>query len=289
MNSILITGVSAGIGQAVAQRFLQLGWHVFGSVRHLKDASIFSDKYPSQFTPLVFDLTDQAAIEAAKTIVTDKLQNTPLTVLINNAGVAVAGPLLHLPISEFVTQQDINVVGLLRVTQTFAPLLKGDTKAGIKPGRIINISSLSGLISRPFMGAYSASKHAVEAISDSLRRELMIYGIDVITIEPGTIKTLIWTKAKSEKPRFQDTDYAPMFKNLNNQLERMEAEAIAVEKVVKVIEKAILTSKPKTRYLIAARQWFIWFVITFLSDRAIDNLFYKRIKALAENKTVDYK
>lgn len=289
MKSILITGVSAGIGQAVTQRFLNLGWHVFGSVRKPEDAAIFSDKYPSQFTTLVFDLIDDAAIAAAIPVVKEKLGGNNLTCLMNNAGVAVPGPLMHLPIDVFIKQQDINVVGLLRVTQAFAPLLKADSNKRQTPGRIINISSLSGLISRPFMGAYSASKHAVEAISDSLRRELMIYGIDVITLEPGTIKTLIWSKAKSEEPRFQDTDYAPIFKNLNNQLERMEAEAIHVDKVVKVIEKAILSPKPKTRYLIAARQWFIWFVITFLSDRTIDNMFYKRIKALAENKTVDYK
>lgn len=286
---ILITGVSAGIGKATAQHFLQQGWHVWGSVRNVADAADFEKNYPESFTTLVFDLTDDAAIAEAKKQVVGTLGETGLHALINNAGIALPGPLLHLPIADFINQQNINVVGILRVTQAFAPMLKAEAATGKKPGRVVNISSLSGLISRPFMGAYSASKHALESITDTLRRELMLYAIDVIAIEPGNAKTEILAKAKSEKPTYQDTDYAPMLRNLNQQLDRMQAEAIPVEKVVAAIHQAIFSATPKTRYLVAAKKHFIWFVINFLSDRKLDKMFYKSLKDLAANKTVTHK
>jgi NAD(P)-dependent dehydrogenase (short-subunit alcohol dehydrogenase family) len=144
------------------------------------------------------DVTDKQAVEQAAARVSAGLGSATLTGLVNNAGVAVPGALLHLPLEEYRRQLEVNLVPQLSVTQTFAPLLGADTKRKGQPGRIVNISSTAGKIGLPFLGAYVASKHALEGMSESLRRELMIYGIDVIVIVPGSVVTAIWDKGEAE-------------------------------------------------------------------------------------------
>lgn len=160
------------------------------------------------FTPLLFDVTDAPAIQAAVEQVRTALgEEDNLVGLVNNAGVAVAGPLMHLPVAELRQQFEVNLFGLVAVTQAFLPLLGARPDTTVMPGRIINLSSVSGRIAYPFMGPYAASKHALEGLSDSLRHEL-IYGIDVILIEPGSVRTPIWDKAEQlDINRYANTDY----------------------------------------------------------------------------------
>ena len=289
MKNILITGVSSGIGLATAQKFLNSNFRVFGSVRKKADATDLKQKLGENFIPLIFDVNNAQDISDAKTTVIEMIGEQGLDCLINNAGIAVTGPILHIPIEEFHDQLEINVIGTLRVIQEFTPLLKGNEETGKQPGRIINISSLSGLIARPLMGPYSASKFALEAMSDALRRELMIYGIKVILIEPGPIKTPIWKKAAEFKNHYLDTDYANIISHLNRQIKQIEHSALPVDKVVELIYKTVFSRHPKARYRMAPNPFLIWLVVNVFGDKMLDKMFYKQISKLAKNKVFNYK
>src|SRR5690606_21827980 len=186
MKSILITGVSSGIGWSTAKLFLSKGYLVFGSVRKLVDAERLKAELGANFYPLIFDVADLKAIQAAFLHVKRILGDKALDCLVNNAGVSVNGPMAYIALEEFSEQLDINVLGLVRVTQTFLPLLGFNND--LPKGKIVNISSGAGRVTRPFMAPYAASKHAVEAVSDGLRRELLDFGIGVTIIEPGPIQ-----------------------------------------------------------------------------------------------------
>ena len=178
--SVVVTGVSSGIGLGIAESLVAEGVRVFGSVRKREDANRLEQHFGARFVPLTFDVTDLSAVKAASRQVRDALGGEPLLGLVNNAGVGTAGPLLHVPLDEVRRQIEVNLIGSLSVIQQFAPLLCARTKS--RAGRIVNIGSTAGRIGIPFMGAYSASKHAMEGLSESLRRELLLYGIDVITV-----------------------------------------------------------------------------------------------------------
>lgn len=278
MKNVLITGVSSGIGFACALRFLREGHRVFGSVRKPDDALELQDKFSDNFIPLLFDVTDQQAIDAAARQVRESLGDEGIHYLINNAGVSVNGPMLHVPIEELQFQFDVNVMGLMRVTQAFAELLKKAAGRSDDTVKIINISSAAGKFTRPFMGPYAASKHAVEAISDALRRELMRYGIDVVVIEPGPIKTDIWAKARNEEVKYQDTDYAKLFRPEAKEqgIKAMEGIAIPVERVSDLVYEASMSSKAKTRYLITPKKLMFKLAMYIFPDRKLDRLFQKQ-------------
>jgi NAD(P)-dependent dehydrogenase (short-subunit alcohol dehydrogenase family) len=209
MQSVVITGASTGIGWASAKLLLDRGFRVFGSVRKQADAERLSREFGANFTPLLFDVTDAAAVLSAARLVGDALNGETLAGLVNNAGIAVAGPLLELSPDEFRRQMEVNVIGPIIVMQAFAPLLGADPSLRGKKGRIVMISSLAGRNGNPFTSAYSASKHALEGLSESLRRELMLFGIDVIIIiAPGAVKTPIWSKAEEiDIASYQDSPY----------------------------------------------------------------------------------
>ncbi len=172
MRSVVVTGVSTGIGHATATALVKNGFRVFGSVRKIKDAERLCRELGDRFIPLLFDVTDEAAVRAGAALVEEELNGYTLEGLVNNAGIAIAGPLSHLPIDEYRMQMDVNLVGPLIVTQAFLPLLGLDAKRQGKPGRIVNISSLAGRIGLPFLGPYSVSKHGMEGFSESLRETL---------------------------------------------------------------------------------------------------------------------
>lgn len=210
MKSVVVTGASTGIGWGCVKVLTGKGFHVFGSVRKQADAARLSMEFGAAFTPLLFDVTDETAVKEGAKIVAARLNGQTLAGLVNNAGIAVSGPLLHIEPSELAFQLEVNVVGQLIVTQAFAPLL--GAAPGVKaarPGRICMMSSVGGKVAHPFVGPYSASKFALEGLSESLRRELMIYGVDVILIAPGAVATPIWDKADSvDIARFANTPYA---------------------------------------------------------------------------------
>ncbi len=195
MRSVVITGASTGIGWASAKMLLDRGFRVFGSVRKQADADRLRSEFGANFTPLIFDVTDEAAVLAAAREVRTALNGETLAGLVNNAGIAVSGPVLELAADEFRRQMEVNFIGPIIATQAFGPLLGSDPALKGAKGRIVMISSVAGKNGNPMTSAYSASKHAIEGLSESLRRELMLFGIDVIIIAPGAVKTPIWSKA----------------------------------------------------------------------------------------------
>src|ERR1700704_6232964 len=196
MQSVVITGASTGIGWATAKLLLDRGFRVFGSVRKQADADRLKGEFGPNFTPLLFDVTDEAAVLAAAREVRAALNGETLSGLVNNAGVAVAGPVLELAADEFRRQMDVNVVGPIITTQAFGPLLGSDPSLKGPKGRIVMISSVAGRNGNPLMSAYSASKHAIEGLSESLRREMMLFGIDLIFSARAAGKTRIWSKPR---------------------------------------------------------------------------------------------
>src|ERR1700729_3653114 len=195
MQSVVITGASTGIGFAAAKLLLARGFRVFGSVRKQADADRLTSEFGANFIPLVFDVTDEAAVLAAAREVRAALNGETLTGLVNNAGIAVAGPLLEISADQFRRQMEVNVIGPVIATQAFGPLLGSDPSLKGPKGRIVMISSVAGKNGNPLTAPYTASKHAIEGLSESLRREMMLFGIDVIIVAPGAVKTPIWSKA----------------------------------------------------------------------------------------------
>lgn len=277
MKNILITGVSTGIGRATAAEFLRRGYQVFGSVRRNSSAERLQAEFGAPFTPLLFDVTDHDAIGRAEAQVSSIVGDDGLAALINNAGIVIPGPLMYMPLEDFRAQFEVNLLGVLDVTQQFLPLLGARKDAPFPPGRVINISSVSGRIAYPFMGGYAASKHGLEALSDALRRELMLHGVDVILIEPGTTRTPIKEKFEFHIQQYRGTGYGRMVAGLERQLKKREQNGLPVEKVVKVILQAVESKRPKTRYTVPRKRLTGWLIPRLLPDRWLDRLTARRL------------
>lgn len=277
MQYIVITGVSSGIGYDAARYLIERGYHVFGSVRKQADAERVQGELGKQFTPLLFDVTDEVGVQTAVSQMKSILGSQGLTALVNNAGISTPGPLMHLPIDDLRQQLEINVVSVLNITQALLPLLGAQKNSSISAGRIINISSVSGKIAYPFMGAYAASKHALEAMSDSLRRELMLYGIDVILIQPGTVKTPIINKFDAQIRKFSQTDYAPILAQMAKSVVDRKQSALPVAQISRTIYKAISSPRPKTRYPVPRRWVTGWLLPRWLPDRWMDKMAARKL------------
>ena len=277
MKYILITGASTGIGYSAVEHLIGAGYKVFGSVRKQSDADSLESTFGENFIPLIFDVRDEDAISDAVKLVESKLgSNGELVSIVNNSGIALGGPIQYLPTDIYRKQFEVNLFGVVNVTRAFLKLL-GAYKGSIHQGRIVMISSVSGKRSYPFVSPYTASKHALEAFSDSLRREMMLYGIEVVIIEPGPIKTPIWDKAPSVQDNpFLGTDYEPALKKFYGQMvTKGKVEGLPVEKVGKLIERVITIKKPKTRYVITGRKWLDFILPGILPDRWLDKVFAK--------------
>ncbi len=281
MHSVVITGVSTGIGHASAQILLDKGFHVFGSVRNTADAQRLGREFGTAFTPLLFDITDEAAVQAAAGQVREALGGATLAGLVNNAGAAVAGPLLELPVAEFRRQLEINLVGTYIVTQAFAPLLGADTSLRGDPGRIVNISSMAGVRALPFLGPYSASKFGLEGYSESLRRELLLYGIDVIIIGPGPVRTPIWDKAESiDTSPFQHSPYAPLLEKFSQYFVEQGRNGYPAELIGDLVHQALTLRKPKTRYAAVKGRLLEKLMMNIASKRMLDRIIGKSVGLL---------
>lgn len=277
-RAVVVTGASTGIGFASARVLLARGVHVFGSVRRAADGSRLRVELGDGFTPLVFDVTDEAAVHAAVPIVADRLEGTRLWGLVNNAGIAVGGPLIYQPLDEIRRHLEINVLGAIAAVQAFAPLLGTDRTRQGQPGRIVNISSVAGRISAPFLGAYAASKHALEGMSHSLRRELMLFGIDVIIVNPGSIATPIWDKAEAtDASRYADTEYAPLASRFLTMALRTGRGGLPADAVGEVVWKALSARRPRVSYPVVPRHLLNWTLPLALPARVIDRLIAKRL------------
>ncbi|WP_398473246.1 SDR family oxidoreductase [Tardiphaga sp.] len=272
MRSVVITGVSTGIGHATAGHLLASGFRVFGSVREPADAERLQAKFGAHFTPLLFDVTDEAAVRGAADQVRAALNGEMLAGLVNNAGVVVPGALLDLDVSEFRTQIDINVLGPVIATKAFLPLLGTDTSLKGTPGRIVMMSSVSGQFGNPLLSPYSTSKFALEGLSESLRRELMLFGIDVITIAPGPVRTPIWDKAEAlDIKRFANSPYLPALTRLRGMLAQMSSKGLPPERIAALVHRAVTDAKPGAR-VIASPEPVQTFIAGLLPRRWADRI-----------------
>ena len=275
---VVVTGASTGIGLATARVLVSRGVHVFGSVRRESDGDRLRAELGPSFTPLLFDVTDAAAIRAAVPVVADALAGRMLWGLVNNAGIAVGGPLIYQPLDEIRRHLEVNVLGAIAAVQAFAPLLGTDRARTGKPGRIVNISSVAGRISAPFLGAYAASKRALEGMSHSLRRELMVFGIDVIIINPGSVVTPIWDKAEvADGSRYANTEYAPLLSRFLSAALRGGRSGLPPEAVAEAVWTALSVERPRTFYPVVPRRLLNWTIPLALPGRLIDRLIAKRL------------
>jgi NAD(P)-dependent dehydrogenase (short-subunit alcohol dehydrogenase family) len=272
---ILITGVSTGIGRDALRLLHHKGYYIYGSVRKTEEAEALSKEYPERFTPLVFDVQDHNAVSKAAKVVFDNCSR--LYGLINNAGVAIPGPMQYVSEESFERQMDINVKAVRRITNLFLPLLGASKDFKGSPGRIINISSVSGLFSAPFNGPYSVSKHALESMTDVYRRELRRYGIKVIAIEPGPIKTNIWQKNLNSLEEFRKTDYYDVLQNANKMIENAEESAYPVAKISRLIFKCLTLKNPRTRYIVHKNKLLFKLMAFYLPDKLVDWFIHKTL------------
>jgi NAD(P)-dependent dehydrogenase (short-subunit alcohol dehydrogenase family) len=203
--------------------------------------------------------------------------------LVNNAGVALPGPALLQPEAEMARVMDINFMGTVRTVQAFGGLLGADPSLAGPKGRIVNITSVSGKFGYPFTAAYVASKHAVEGFSESIRRELMLDGIDVIVVGPGAVKTPIWDKGTAnDLARYADSRYAKPIEKLTESLKAMDAEGLEAVEVARVVETALSVAKPKVRYAPVPNSLINWWLPTLLPKRMIDGVVAKNLGLLAD-------
>src|SRR5690349_3268517 len=273
MQNVVVTGVSTGIGWGMTRILIQHGFRVFGSVRKPEDAERLSNEFGELFVPLIFDVTDEAAVVAAAREVRAQLKGETLFGLVNNAGIAAPGPLIYLPTDEFRYQLEVNLVGILIVTKAFAPLLGVDRSLRGRPGRIINISSVSGKSASPFVGAYSTSKHGLEGFSESLRRELILYGIDVIIVGPGPIATPIWDKAQEANlSQYANTDYVEPARRAQEYMVRNGKKGLPPERVGEVVLQALTLPNPRVRYAVVGRDSLQRFLQRLLPKRLVDRI-----------------
>jgi len=277
MQSVVITGASTGIGWATAKLLLTRGFRVFGSVRKPADADRLRGEFGANFTPLLFDVTDDAAVLAAAREVRAALAGETLAGLVNNAGIAVAGPVLELPIDQFRLQMEVNVIGPIISTQAFGPLLGSDPSLKGRKGRIVMISSVAGKNGNPLASAYSASKHAIEGLSESLRREMMLFGIDVIIIAPGAVKTPIWSKADEvDISPYRNSPFFPALEKIRKFMAQLSETGLPAEKIAEVIATALTSAAPKVRYQISPDP-MRHLMMAALPKRMIDRVIAKRL------------
>ena len=277
MQSVVITGASTGIGWATAKLLLQRGFRVFGSVRKPADADRLRAEFGANFTPLLFDVTNEAAVLAAAREVRAALGGETLFGLVNNAGVAVAGPVLELAADEFRRQMDVNVIGPIISTQAFGPLLGSDPSLKGPRGRIVMISSVAGKNGNPLTAAYSASKHAIEGLSESLRREMMLFGIDVIVIAPGAVKTPIWSKAEEvDISVYRNSPFFPALERIRKFMLQLGETGLPAEKIAEAIAEALTSASPKVRYRITPDP-MRHLMTAVLPKRMVDRIIAKRL------------
>jgi NAD(P)-dependent dehydrogenase (short-subunit alcohol dehydrogenase family) len=269
MAGVVITGASTGIGEATARRLAREGFTVFAGVRKPADAERL---HGARIVPLMLDVTDAGAIAAAAGEVKRQLAGDRLAGLVNNAGIVVASPLETLDLDELRRQLEINSVAPVAVAQAFLPQLRASK------GRIVNMSSIGGRVAQPFLGAYVMSKFALEAMTDALRRELLPWGIDVIAIEPGTIKTPLWDKGMDEGDRTLAALgeegralYGERLERLRGFIPKVVARGAPPEKVADVVHRALTARRPRTRYLVGDA-WVQAAASAVLSARWLDRV-----------------
>ncbi len=272
-RAVVITGASTGIGAACTIHLDRLGYRVFAGVRKTVDGLALQKDCSDRLVPIELDVTDLSTIQKAHALVSKRTEGNGLFGLVNNAGIAVVGPMEAIPLADLRQQLEVNVIGQVAVTQRFLPLIRQAR------GRIINMGSIAGLTTMPLMGPYSASKFALEAITDALRLEVQQWGIHVSIIEPGAIATPIWNKSTVDAAEREAgieegirSLYKPIVAAVRKVVEEASKRAISSDAVAKVVEDALTASIPRTRYLVGTDAKLRAFTRKLLSDRASDRV-----------------
>ena len=269
-GTVVITGASTGIGRATALRLAEGGFEVLAGVRREADGeALAGDAATGTTVPVVVDVTDRAQVAALG----ERMTGKPLAGLVNNAGITINGPLEFIGLDELRHQLEVNLVGQLAVTQALLEPLRAAR------GRIVNVSSIGGRFASPFIGPYVASKFALEGMSDSLRRELRPFGIDVAVIEPGSIATEVWDKGQRDgaalvdgmSPRAREL-YGKRLRSGLKLANRTAGRAIPPDRVAGAIEHALTASRPRTRYVVGADARVQLLLQRALPDRWLDRL-----------------
>ena len=264
----LVTGASSGIGEACAKHLAGLGFNVFAGVRKDADGERIAG---DRIEPVIIDVADDASVASAAEKIGGAVGNRGLAGLVNNAGIAVAGPLEFIDIAEFQKQLDVNVTGVLRTTQAMLPMLR------LARGRIVNISSIGGRVAVPLVGPYAASKFALEGMSDSLRRELRPWGMHVALIEPGAVATPIWDKGvdqakelERDAPPEVRERYGEIVDAVRKESEKNRTEGVPPQEVAEAVAHALTAAKPKTRYLVGRDAKTRGPIAKLMPDRMMD-------------------
>ncbi|MEZ5937014.1 MAG: SDR family NAD(P)-dependent oxidoreductase [Hyphomonadaceae bacterium] len=276
-KTVFVTGVSSGIGWGAVKVLSGKGWRVFGSVRKAEDGERLKAEFGEAFTPVVFDVTDEAAVRAGADQVRALLGGRKLGGLVNNAGVALGGPAIYMDVDVFRKQLEVNLVGVLIATQAFAPLLGADPALEGPPGRIVNIGSVGGRSAFPFMLPYHTSKFGLEGFTDSLRRELMIFGIDATLVAPGSVATRIWGKAEQEDwSHYDDTAYRGPLKRMMGAIKGTAAKGVAPERIGEAIATQLSSANPKT-YVRITSEPLRFLATTRLPARMVDRIVARQL------------
>jgi NAD(P)-dependent dehydrogenase (short-subunit alcohol dehydrogenase family) len=273
MRAVVITGASGGIGRACALRLARNGFRVFAGYRKEADAVSLADEVTGQLEMLPIDVTDADQIASASSAVTDAVGAGGLWGLVNNAGVAVPGPVESLPIDDLRRQLEVNLVGQVAVTQALLPSLRRAR------GRVLNMTSVGGRVGTPFMGAYHASKFGLEGMSDALRRELAGVGVDVCAIEPGSIATAIWDRGREHAdgviagmPAAAREAYGDDLRAALDAATRTGERGMEPDRAARIVERALTVRRPRPRYVVGADARAMIVAQAVLPTRAFDRL-----------------
>jgi NAD(P)-dependent dehydrogenase (short-subunit alcohol dehydrogenase family) len=271
-KDVVVTGVSTGIGYATTKVLISNGFRVFGSVRKQADADRLQKRFGGDFVPLIMDISDADAVHQAALRVGSMIGDRNLIGLVNNAGIVVGGPLLYMRPSEYRRQVEVNMISPLVVIQAFAPFLGTDKKRQGPAGRIVNMSSSTAKVVIPLLGAYSSSKSGLEGMSDALRRELMLFGIDLVIIEPGTVNTEMYDKGEKEDlSEFKQTEYWGAIQNFQKFIvTEARTNGLPPQRLGEAVHLALTTPKPKARYVVVPQCFKNWTVPRLLPTRMLD-------------------
>jgi NAD(P)-dependent dehydrogenase (short-subunit alcohol dehydrogenase family) len=272
-GAVLITGASTGIGKACALHLDGLGYQVFAGVRRAVDQERLLSNASPRLEPIFLDVIQEQSILAAVERLTEEVGDSGLVGLVNNAGIAVAAPLEFIPIDDLRRQIEVNAIGQITVTQAFLPLVRSGK------GRVIFISSISGLTATPFLGPYAASKFAMEALADSLRRELLPWGIKVSIVQPGRIETPIWEKSLAAADDMLENlppkaweYYGAMMTKIKEGVSKRQGQGTPVDVVAQTVYNALTSPRPKTRYLVGWDAKAVALVVKLVPDWVLDKL-----------------
>ena len=272
-TAVVVTGASTGIGRATALHLDSIGLRVFAGVRRDEDGEALRAEAGSRLTPLRLDVTDEQEVRRAAQVVGDAVRDSRLAGIVNNAGIAVSGPIEFVPLEQWRRQFEINLFGVVAMVQAFMPLLRENR------GRIVTTGSLGGRLAQPMVAPYCGSKHALEALHDALRIELLPWGIKASLVQPGAVKTPIWNKGLEAG--------AEMLRDAPRQLRDLYGAAIeiatkmavhenetGVEPIVvaRAVEHALLSPRPRARYPVGRQARLMIPLTRFMPDRLKDEL-----------------